>query len=166
MKIIRKNPEKYGLQKVGAKHQLIKVLKEYDNEQDAVRDMTKLLTGEITEQELIGEKEKAGKRFIYKWTPWSSCYGVYPAISAESTIVYGSGEVEVDEKSIENCVKNITLNQLNLNLLTHRLMNDEAKEALFGYLKSQGMNFKLMSEAEICAHLLADGGYHIQGKEE
>lgn len=58
MNVIQKKPEKYGLQKVDKKHQLIKVLKEYDNEQDAVRDITRLLTGEITEQELIEGKEK------------------------------------------------------------------------------------------------------------
>jgi len=60
MNIIKKNPEKYGLQKVGKNcHRIIKVLKEYGNEQEAVKDMTKLLTGEITEQELTeGKKEE------------------------------------------------------------------------------------------------------------
>lgn len=59
MDIIKKNPEVYGLQKVGKNcHRIVKVLKEYKNEQDAVKDMTKLLTGEITEQELIEGKEE------------------------------------------------------------------------------------------------------------
>jgi hypothetical protein len=60
MDIIKKNPEVYGLQKVGKNcHRIVKILKEYQNEQDAVRDMTKLLTGEITEQDLIeGKKEE------------------------------------------------------------------------------------------------------------
>jgi hypothetical protein len=59
MDIIKKNPEIYGLQKVGKKcHRIVKVLKEYKNEQDAVRDLTKLLTGEITEQELVEGKEE------------------------------------------------------------------------------------------------------------
>jgi hypothetical protein len=59
MNIIKKSPDKYGLQKVGKNcHRIVKVLKEYDNEQDAERDMVKLLTGEIKEQELIeGGKE-------------------------------------------------------------------------------------------------------------
>jgi hypothetical protein len=59
MNIVHKSPDKYGLQKVGKNcHRIVKVLKEYDNEQDAVRDMAKLLTGEITEQELVeGEEE-------------------------------------------------------------------------------------------------------------
>lgn len=56
MKIIRRSNEKYGIQKVGNKHRIIKILKEYDNENDAISDMTKLMTGAITEQELIEEK--------------------------------------------------------------------------------------------------------------
>ena len=60
MKILKKSPDIYGIQKVGKNfHRIVKVLKEYDNEQDAVRDMTKLLTGQITEQELVeGQKEE------------------------------------------------------------------------------------------------------------
>lgn len=58
MNVIHKKPEKYGLQKEGKVHRIVKIIKEYDNEQDAVRDMTRLLTGEITEQELIEGKEK------------------------------------------------------------------------------------------------------------
>jgi hypothetical protein len=58
LNIIKKSPDKYGLQKVGKNcHRIVKVLKEYENEQDAVKDMTKLLTGEITEQELEGKEE-------------------------------------------------------------------------------------------------------------
>jgi hypothetical protein len=58
MNIVHKKPEVYGLQKEGKTHRIIKILMEYDNEQDAVRDMTRLLTGEITEQELIEGKEE------------------------------------------------------------------------------------------------------------
>lgn len=59
MKIIKKSPDKYGIQKVGKNyHRIVKVLKEYDNQAEAEKDMVKLLTDEITEQELIeGEKE-------------------------------------------------------------------------------------------------------------
>lgn len=60
MDIVKKKPEVYGLQKAGKNcHRIVKILKEYRNEQDAVKDMTKLLTGEITEQDLIeGKKEE------------------------------------------------------------------------------------------------------------
>jgi hypothetical protein len=57
MNIVHKSPDKYGLQKVGKnRHQIIKVLKEYDNEQDAARDLTRLLTGVISEDDLINRK--------------------------------------------------------------------------------------------------------------
>lgn len=57
MKIVHKKPEKYGLQKEGKTHRIIKILKEYDNEQDAAKDLAKLLTGEITEDELTEDDE-------------------------------------------------------------------------------------------------------------
>lgn len=59
MDIINKSPDKYGLQKVGKKcHRIVKILREYKDEQQAVNDLTKLLTGEITEDELVeGKKE-------------------------------------------------------------------------------------------------------------
>ncbi len=58
MNVIHKRPEKYGLQKEGKVHRIVKILKEYEKEQDAVKDMTRLLTGEITEQDLVdGGKE-------------------------------------------------------------------------------------------------------------
>ena len=56
MKIVHKKPEVYGLQKEGKVHRIVKILKEYENEQDAIKDLTRLLTGEITENELISEK--------------------------------------------------------------------------------------------------------------
>lgn len=55
MKIIRKSPEKYGLQREGKVHRIVKILREYDNEQEAVRDLTRLLAGEISEDELTDE---------------------------------------------------------------------------------------------------------------
>ena len=58
MNVIHKRPEKYGLQKEGKVHRIVKILKEYEKEQDAVKDMTRLLTGEITEQELVEGKEE------------------------------------------------------------------------------------------------------------
>lgn len=52
MDIVKKSPEVYGLQKVGKNcHRIVKVLKEYENEQDAVKDLTRLLIGEISENE-------------------------------------------------------------------------------------------------------------------
>jgi len=55
MNIIRKSPDKYGLQMVGKKcHRIVKILKEYENEQQAVNDLTRLLVGETTEKDLTG----------------------------------------------------------------------------------------------------------------
>jgi hypothetical protein len=56
MDIVRKSPDKYGLQKDGKSHRIIKVLKEYENEQDAIKDLTRLLSGEISEYDLLHEK--------------------------------------------------------------------------------------------------------------
>lgn len=59
MDIIRKSKDKYGIQQVGKKkHRIVKILKEYDNEKEALNDMTKLLTGEITEQDLVEGENK------------------------------------------------------------------------------------------------------------
>lgn len=55
MNIIRKSPDKYGLQKVGKKcHRIVKILKDYEDEQQAIDDLTKLMVGDITEQDLTG----------------------------------------------------------------------------------------------------------------
>ncbi|WP_024834181.1 hypothetical protein [Ruminiclostridium josui] len=58
MEILRKNPDKYGIQKVGKnKHRIVKILVECDNEQEALQSLTKLLSGEISEQDLVeGQK--------------------------------------------------------------------------------------------------------------
>lgn len=56
MNVIKKSPEVYGLQKEGKVHKLVKILREYDDEHDAVKDLTRLLTGEINEDELMIEK--------------------------------------------------------------------------------------------------------------
>ena len=66
MNIIRKSPDKYGLQKVGKKcHRIVKILKEYEDEQQAIDDLTKLMVGEMMEQELVGgnteQDAEAGK---------------------------------------------------------------------------------------------------------
>ncbi len=60
MDIIRKSPDKYGLQKVGKKcHRIVKILREYEDEKEAINDLTRLMIGEITEQELVeGGKEE------------------------------------------------------------------------------------------------------------
>lgn len=57
MRIVHKKPEKYGLQKEGKVHRIVKIIREYDNQAEAERDLTKLLIGEITEQELIEGEE-------------------------------------------------------------------------------------------------------------
>ncbi len=55
MNIIKKSPDKYGLQKVGKNcHRIVKILKEYNDEQPAIDDLTKLMVGEIVEQDLTG----------------------------------------------------------------------------------------------------------------
>lgn len=57
MDVIRKSNIKYGIQKIGKnQHRIIKVLKDYDNEEDAVKALTMLMTGEITEAEILGEE--------------------------------------------------------------------------------------------------------------
>ncbi len=66
MKIIRKNSCKYGIQKIGKKcHRIVKILKEYEYEQEAISDLMKLLDGEITERNLTGssfeQEAEAGK---------------------------------------------------------------------------------------------------------
>lgn len=67
MNIIRKSPDcRYGLQKVGKNcHRIVKIIKDYDNEQPAIDDLTKLMVGETTEQDLTGRNSvqdaEAGK---------------------------------------------------------------------------------------------------------
>lgn len=58
--ITEKKPEKYGIQKVDKNcHRIVKILKEYDNEKQAIDDMARLVTGELTEKELVeGRKEE------------------------------------------------------------------------------------------------------------
>jgi hypothetical protein len=58
MNVIHKSPDVYGLQKEGKVHRIVKIIREYDNQAQAEKDMVKLLTGEITEQELIDGKEE------------------------------------------------------------------------------------------------------------
>jgi len=55
IEIIHRSPDKYGLQKVGKDcHRIVKILREYEDKQQAINDLTRLLTGEITELELRG----------------------------------------------------------------------------------------------------------------
>mgnify|MGYP001076467442 FL=1 len=53
MEILRKSNEKYGLQKVGNKVRIVKILKEYSDEKEAIEDLTKLTVGEIKESDFI-----------------------------------------------------------------------------------------------------------------
>ena len=54
--VIRRDPDKsYGIYKISPKcHLIVKNLKEYTDEQEAISDLTKLLIGEISERDLIG----------------------------------------------------------------------------------------------------------------
>lgn len=62
MKIVRKDKDKYGLHKIGKNcHRIVKILQDYDNEQEAINDLTRLLVGEITEEELIEGGRKSNE---------------------------------------------------------------------------------------------------------
>lgn len=54
--IVRRDANKsYGIYKIGPGcHRIVKNLKDYSNEQEAISDLMKLLDGEITERDLIG----------------------------------------------------------------------------------------------------------------
>lgn len=57
MNIIKKKPERYGLMKVGKNVvRIVRLLKEYDNVQDASDDLARLLVCEITEDQLGGSE--------------------------------------------------------------------------------------------------------------
>jgi hypothetical protein len=71
--IARRDANKsYGMYKIGPKcHRVVKNLKDYSEEQEAINDLMKLLDGEITEQDLIGssfeqdvEAGKMGNRIL------------------------------------------------------------------------------------------------------
>ncbi len=55
MKILFRNPDKkYSIQRHGKNLcSIVKVLKDYNDEKKAVDDLSRLLVGEITEQDLI-----------------------------------------------------------------------------------------------------------------
>lgn len=59
MKIVHKDPNKYGLHKIGKNcHRIVKILRDYNSEKEAIDDLTRLIVGEITEEELVeGGKE-------------------------------------------------------------------------------------------------------------
>jgi len=55
MQIIREGEDKYALIRVTPKyHAIVRILKRYDEDEQAINDMTKLLMGEITERDLLG----------------------------------------------------------------------------------------------------------------
>ena len=55
MKIIKEGKDKYALVRVTPKYNaIVRILKRYEKDKQAVDDMTKLLVGEITERDLIG----------------------------------------------------------------------------------------------------------------
>lgn len=59
MEMIRKSPDKYALMKVGKRHRIVKVLAEYEDEQQAINELTRLMVGEISEQDIVeGRKEE------------------------------------------------------------------------------------------------------------
>lgn len=71
--IVRRDSNKsYGIYKVGPKcHRIVKNLKDYSDEQEAIGDLMKLPDGEITERDLIGgsfeydvEAGKLGNRVL------------------------------------------------------------------------------------------------------
>lgn len=56
MNIIKKSPDSYGIYKVGPTcHRIVKNLKNYTGAQEAIGDLMKLLDGEITERDLLGD---------------------------------------------------------------------------------------------------------------
>ncbi len=66
MKIIKEGKDKYALVRVTPKYNaIVRILKRYEKDKQAVDDMTKLLVGEITESDLIGssfeQDTEAGK---------------------------------------------------------------------------------------------------------
>lgn len=66
MKIIKEGKDKYALVRATPKYNaIVRILKKYDEDKQAVDDMTKLLVGEITERDLIGssfeQETEAGK---------------------------------------------------------------------------------------------------------
>lgn len=72
MKIIKEGKDKYALVRVTPRYNaIVRILKKYDDDKQAVDDMTKLLVGEITERDLIGssfeqdtEAGKLGNRIL------------------------------------------------------------------------------------------------------
>lgn len=72
MKIIKEGKDKYALVRVTPKYNaIVRILKKYEEDKQAVDDMTKLLVGEITERDLIGsnfeqdtEGGKLGNRIL------------------------------------------------------------------------------------------------------
>lgn len=66
MNIIKEGKDKYALVRVTPKYNaIVRILKKYEEDKQAVDDMTKLLVGEITERDLIGsnfeQDTEAGK---------------------------------------------------------------------------------------------------------
>ena len=59
MDITYKNPDKkYSIQRHGKNLcSVVKVLKDYDNEKDAIEDLSKLMVGELSEQALINNNK-------------------------------------------------------------------------------------------------------------
>ena len=59
MDITYKNPDKkYSIQRHGKNLcSVVKVLKDYDNEKDAIEDLSKLMVGELSEQDLINNNK-------------------------------------------------------------------------------------------------------------
>jgi len=106
MNIIRKSPDKYGLQKVGKKcHRIVKILREYDNEQQAVNDLTRLMVGEITEQELVGGSFEQDKETGKLGNRINVLEAALECI--RKSLVHSIGDIDRLEKADREAVKKI-----------------------------------------------------------
>ena len=103
--VIRRDPDKsYGIYKISSScHLLVKNLKEYTNENEAINDLTKLLDGEISERDLMGsnyqqdvETGKLGNRIFV----------LEAALKAiRSELLESIGDCDKTDKAARNAVK-------------------------------------------------------------
>jgi hypothetical protein len=50
--IIQKKSPEYGIQKIGQKHRIVRNIKDFENEKEAMEMLIKLVKGEIREEDL------------------------------------------------------------------------------------------------------------------
>lgn len=107
MKIIKEGKDKYALVRVTPKYNaIVRILKKYDEDKQAVDDMTKLLVGEITERDLIGssfeqdtEAGKLGNRIFVLEAALDNI---------RSSLVQAIGDGDKLEKAAREVVKRIS----------------------------------------------------------